>query len=321
MLVEDRLLPVNGLLGLVTPHDVNQPLLRDRGYDLAGLEVPVTVGAGKVVTDALLFNRERSVLLACEAKSGANVEPAQAAKYRELDAEAVVLAGNITLSSPVRPSVFPVYACQCEHIARIRRGLDEVELGCPIVGVCPDHILFDLPENTPEVLREAFPTSSLPLGGPPPRLIEFDQDSSATALTPAVRAQLVRALALRRQQVSVMWLAEEVAPYLTFYARAARQKLVKTVGEAARMIAQGDTSTFEYQGPTSNDGGFGFVRLLKTPEDNDPRGRTQAYQALARSSQGRRRRTRQHDPDQLDLLQELAQADDEDGTEEGEVTS
>jgi hypothetical protein len=318
MLVEDRLLPVNGLLGLVTPHDVNQALLLDHGYELEGLEVPVTGASGKVVIDVLLFNRERSVLLACEAKSGANVEGPQAAKYRTLDARDVVLAGNVTLSNPVQPTVIPVYACLCEHIARIRRGLNEVELACPIVGVCPDHILFDLPDGSPDVVRETFTIPLLSLVGPPPRLMEFDHETPADAITSAVRAQLVRALALRRQQVSVRWLAEEVAPHLTFYARAAQQKLVKTIGEAARMIAQSDASTFEYYGPKPNDAGGGFVRLLKTPEDNDPRGRTQAYQALARSSQVRRKRTRQHDPDQLDLLQELAQADDEDTTEAGE---
>lgn len=316
--MEDRLLPVNGLLGLVTPHDVNQPLLRDHGYELAGLEVPVTVGSGKVVIDVLLFNRERSVLLACEAKSGANVEALQAKKYRQLDAQAVVLAGNVTLSRQVQPTVVVVYTCLCEHVARIRRGLAEVDLNCPVVGVCPAHIVFDFSEGSPDIVHETFTMPSLSLVGPPPRLIEFDQESSVAAVTSAVRAQLVRALALQRQQVSVRWLAEEAAPYLTFYARAAQQKLVKTVGEAARVIAQSDTATFEYHGPAPNDAGGGFVRLLRSPEANDPRGRTQAYQALARSSQARRRRTRQHDPDQLDLLQELAQADDEDATEEGE---
>jgi len=318
--VEDRLLPVNGLLGLVTPHDVNQPLLRDGGFELVGLEIPVAVGSGKVVIDVLLINQEHSVLLACEAKSGANVEAPQAEKYRDLDANTVVQAASVTLRKPVKPSVIAVYACLCEHVARIRRGLADVKLSCPIIGVCRDHLIFDVPQDAPTVIHEALPNPSLSLVGPPPRLIEFDQDSPADAVLPAVRAQLVKALALRRQRVSVQWLAEAATPYLTFYGRNAKQRLVKTIGEAARMVSESDNATFEYHGPRPNDADCGFVRLLRTPEDNDPQGRTQAYQALARGSHVRRRRTRQHDPDQLDLLQELAQGDDEDVEDDGEGT-
>ncbi|TDV52455.1 hypothetical protein [Actinophytocola oryzae] len=316
--MEDRLLPINGLLGLVLPYGIDKPLLKESGYELAGLEVPVTTATGKVVIDVLLFNRDRSLLLACEAKSGANVEAPQAAKYRLLDAQGIVLAGNITLSSPIQPSVVAVYACLCQHIDRIRLGLNEVNLHSPIVGVCHEHITFDLSDQVPEPVLRTFPVRSLPLNGPPPSLIQFDHESSVADVTPAVRAQLVKALAVPKQQVTVRWLAEEAAPYLAFYARTAQQRLVRTVGEAARQIAQSDTATFEYHPPPPNDPNCGFVRFLRTPEDNDPRGRTQAYQALARSSQLRRKRTRQHDPDQLDLLQELLQADDEDTIEAGE---
>jgi hypothetical protein len=319
--VEDRLLPVNGLLGLVTRHDFNEPLLANGGFELAGLEVPVTVGAGKVVIDVLLFHPERSILLACEAKSGSNIETSQARRYEALDASDVVLAANITLSKPVQPSVVPIYACLCDNIARIRQGLRVAELSFPIIGVCREHISFDLPEDAHDTLRRALPARSLRLDGPPVHVIEFDQDSPVSALLPAVRAQLVTALASKRERVSTPWLAEQTARYLAFYARAARQKLVRTIGEAARLIAESDAATFEYHGPTANDAGY--VRLLKTPEDNDPRGRTQAYQALARSSQPRRKKTRPHDPDQLDLLRELMQADDEEDhvADEGEGLS
>jgi hypothetical protein len=91
------------------------------------------------------------------------------------------------------------------------------------------------------------------------------------------------------------------------------------VGEAAREVAKADPATFSYDPPTANRDGL--VRLLKTPEDNDTRGRTQSYQALARKDHTYRRRPRQLDPNQLDLLSELEQAEDvrdEDDTQDEE---
>jgi hypothetical protein len=55
------------------------------------------------------------------------------------------------------------------------------------------------------------------------------------------------------------------------------------VGEAAREVAKTDPATFSYDPPTANRDGL--VRLLKTPEDNDTRGRTQSY--VPSSSPGR----------------------------------
>ena len=319
--MEDRLLPTNGLLGLVTSHDVNEPLLRNAGFKLAGLEVPVAVGSGKVVVDVVLFNERESQFLACEAKSGANVERAQAEKYRALEANALVHASQVTLSNRVQPSVTVLYACQCEHVDRIRRGLSDAQLNCAVVGTCRNHLTFDVPADTPALLRETLPHPILALKGPPPRLIEFDHESPVSIIQPAVHAQLVRALAMRKTQVSARWLAEETAPHLPFYGRTARHQLIRKISEAARKVTEADRATFEYHGPRSNDENFGMVYLLKTPEDNDPRGRTQAYQALARGNQVRRRKTQQHDPDQLDLLQPLVQADDEDVTDDAEGTS
>jgi hypothetical protein len=51
------------------------------------------------------------------------------------------------------------------------------------------------------------------------------------------------------------------------------------------------------------------MHLRRTPEDNDPRGRTQAYQALARRP-GSRTRVPPPDPRQPDLFSELDVEDD-----------
>ena len=92
------------------------------------------------------------------------------------------------------------------------------------------------------------------------------------------------------------------------------------MGELAKRIAISDPGTFEYSaaGPNRD----GHVRLLRSPEENDPRGRTQAYQRLGRLRQGRARRPRREIPGQGSLLDELDKADANEesaGVTEGEV--
>jgi len=118
--------------------------------------------------------------------------------------------------------------------------------------------------------------------------------------------------------ITIGGLTERAAPYYGLYGRKAQNQLRKRVADVAREVARTHPATFSYDPPTANRDGL--VRLLKTPEDNDTRGRTQAYQALTRKDHTHRRRPRQLDPNQLDLLQELELAEDvgdEDDTQDG----
>ncbi len=74
--MDARLKPVNALLGLCIPGDLNPSVLYDAGFRVAGLEIPVLTPDGRVVIDVLLVHPERSHLVVCESKSGANVDAA-----------------------------------------------------------------------------------------------------------------------------------------------------------------------------------------------------------------------------------------------------
>lgn len=312
--MEERLRPLNGLLALLKPHDLTPALLHAAGFRLQGLEVPVTAGdLGTVVIDAVLFHPKHSLLVVCESKSGANVEAPQARKYAALDPSAVVKAARVTLTERITPTAVPLYVCQGQHYDRIKQGLASEEIECPVIGVSQDRIIFDCPDSTPEPLRAALLPSPLELTAPLPRLIELDEQSPVEMFEPSVSTQLVAALAHSLQQVSVRFIAEQAMPYLALYGQKARGLLVRKVGDAARKIAAADPLTFAYQPPGDNDRDGGLVHLLKTPEDKDLRGRTQAYQALTRAGRTRRRKAAPVDPGQLDLLRELEQAEDDSG--------
>lgn len=314
--MEQRLLPINTLLGLLLPNDVTPPALSEAGFTLAGLEVPAG-GPGRSVTiDAVLLHADTSHLLAVEAKSGANVESRQARAYAGLRASDVVQSAYVTLPQRVLPTIEVAYLCLAQHLDRVRRGLDQLELKPPIICLSDTAVTLDVRDAVREQLRVAFPVDGLLLRGPAPRLIAFDQDSEVEAVKPSVLAALVTAMARRQPQVGLTSLAEQATPHFALYGRRAQNRIKKKVAEAAGRISEDDPVSFEFV-PTTNVR-EGLVRIRRNPEDNDPRGRTRAYQAVGRPAGARRRRPRPEIPGQLDLLAALEPSDN-DETEESAV--
>lgn len=302
--MDERLRPLNGLLGLVIGDGLFPAPFKDAGFAVAGLEVPTRTPLGNVVIDVLLHQAATNELLACEVKSGANLEEDQARRYGAIDAAALVETAAITLPQRIRPSVRALYVCLKEHSSRIQQGLTAAGVAHDVLVIGPQEALYYPASSTrPGIVART------PLPVPPPPIVPFDHDSAPEEMAPAVHAELVAALAHRRPQVTVPWLAEQAAPYFSLYGRQERRRLIRKVGQAARSIADEDPATFVFVPSGGNDDAV--VRLLRTPETNDPRGRTQAYQALSRVGPRRGRRTKQEDPDQLDLLQHIEQDEDE----------
>lgn len=312
--MEERLRPVNALLGLLTRGDENPAALADAGFRLVGLEVPVAGPQGTVTVDAVLLHDESLHLLLCEVKSGANVDQGQAQRYAALDAGAVVQAGHVTLPRRGTLTVATAYVCLAQHADRIRLGMDTAGVRYPLLAVHEAMITLLDEGAASSQLRVAFGSGPIRLIRPPPRLVAFDHDSPVDVIQPFVKAELVAGLANRAGQLTVGGLTERITPYFGLYGRKARQRLIQRVGEAARRVAAADPDTFAYEAPAANRDGL--LRLLRTPESNDPRGRTQAYQALVRGGHTRRRRPVPVDPNQLDLLQELDEAEDVSDEEE-----
>jgi hypothetical protein len=164
---------------------------------------------------------------------------------------------------------------------------------------------------TGELLQAAFSTA-VSLKAPPGRYIPFDHESDLEFIRPCVRAALISALPLRMPTISITSLTERAAPHYVLYSAATQQRLKRQVGQAAREVSDSEPSIFEYHPTLSNH--EAFIRFLHSPEENDPRGRTQGYQRLARSAQ-RPRRQRPEIPGQGSLLDELDKADSNEGDE------
>lgn len=290
--------------------------LADAGFRVAGMEVPVGIGAEKVVVDVVLLHEGSALFVACEAKSGRNVEERQARKYTTLDPVALTQATSVDLAGRTRPRVAALYVCLGENVSRIQQGLTAAGMQVPVLAIDPTSAMLRNREVGPGELAVAFPDSHVDLPFGVPRIVPCDDQSTEEMVRPQVEAVLVAHLSRRSEQVATAVLANETLTHLPIYGKAARQRFQRTVDDSARAIAAAHPATYEFTGSTGTR--EAQVRFLSTPEDNDPRGRTQAYQALARTGHTRRRRPAWTDPDQLDLLAEIDGTDDqpEDESEE-----
>lgn len=303
--MEARLVPVNALIGLVTADGLNRAVLAETGFEIAGLEVPCLTDAGTVVIDVVLANRSTGHLIACESKFGSNVEVAQAKCYQALLPRTVVRSTLVTLTTRAEPTLEIIYAAMAGNRDRMRLSLSEAGVDFPMLSISRQEIELLNVENVSQVLRDAF-NPPLELVAPPARFIPFDHESSLDIIRPYVKSALVAALSQQMPMISDGSLTERAASHYPLYAVKAQNRLKKLISQAAAEVAASDPDTFQYNGPTANHDGF--IRFMRSPEQNDPRGRTQAYQRLARGSQRSRRRPEIEG--QGNLLDELEKADD-----------
>ncbi|MER7126725.1 hypothetical protein [Micrococcus luteus] len=259
------------------------------------------------MADIIIANGDTGHILLFESKCGGNIEPEQCSRYSALNATQVVKNAYIDLRQRNTPTVEVIYACLGQYADRIRLGLDSAGVAFPILSV-HDRAITVEGAALGEPLREMF-SSPVVLKAPPERLIPFDADSSPEIIEPHVYASLVAALSQNLPDISLTALTERSVRHFLLFGTKARGVLVRKVGDVARHIAERAPTTFEYHWPRGNRDGW--VTMLKSPESLDPRGRTQAYQALARP--GRSRRSSKKSAiiaGQTDLLDELDRADE-----------
>jgi hypothetical protein len=303
--VESRLVPVNAILDPALADGLNPAPLADAGWAVAALEVPVRVSGETVVCDVVLFNPQAGHLLVVEAKSGANVEPEQGRKLTALTPELLVIAGGITVPKPVSLHCEVLYACLADNADRICLGADEAGLRVPVLAVSRSDARLLQPQTAGPLLSAAFSSPAV-WTHPVARIVPFDHESPAEAFDQPVRAELIAAMAQQRPSVTVRALTEQAVRHFSIYGRAAQNRLLRAVRDAARRAAEAEPERFRYErstGVTEE-----RVAVLRSPETFDRRGRTQGYQAVW-GSRAIRSRRRAEIPGQMDLFSELDEAE------------
>lgn len=311
--MDRRLIPVNAVIGMLTPGTGWPTPLKEAGYALAALEVPIRGLAGDVVIDAVAVNRTANDLLAAECKGGRNVEAEQARRYDALPAEpdAVVRAANVSLPTAGSRSLDTVFVCLSEHVLRVKVGLEAAGAPQPILAVGQQVSHHGEPFRH-EALRTAF-TRPHDTDGPPPAIIQVDAGSPDETFDRLVTAELVAAMAHRKVNVTIRAVTEGVVRHWSIYGAAARGQLQRRVEASARRVCEHDPDRFLYR-PPSERSHEPSVDIIATPEDADPRGRTQAYQVVGRRLPQAARRVKREIEGQErfhldDLVSDLDEAD------------
>ncbi|MDE0290004.1 MAG: hypothetical protein OXM88_15710 [bacterium] len=302
--MERRLLPVNALIALCNSGNLYPDTLKRSGYYVAGIEVPAVTDDGTVVIDVVMFHPERNVILAGEAKSGANVDVEQARRYGQLRADAVIQAASINVRTHGELRIQPLYCCPAENVVRVMRGLQVAGVQCPVLAFGSESIEHRGAPFLDLVIEEEFKWP-IRVPGPPPRIIPVDDKSPDRLFDDLVLAALIAEMSKKRTEVMVPVLAAQAIPHLGVYAAAARNGLIRKVDSAVRRIAGKDATTFEYLGKIGSRE-YALIRFLRSPEDSTPQGRTQVYQAIRRPHRKRPQESVRSDGTQMKLFDEMA---------------
>lgn len=309
--MERRLIPLNAVIGLYSETTTSWPRpFADAGYRLEAIEFPIEVdGEGRVVADAIGFKTAESRFALHEAKSGTSVDASQARRYSLADPAFLVRTLSVTITSADVPRAQGNYVCMREHEDRVLWQLREAGVELPVLSLGASDITAVGAEFDDPALRAAF-GSPIPVTTLPPALVTVDADSSDDDFDQIVFPSLIAAASMRIEQMSVERLTEESIPPYPLFPGAYKRRLRVRVAESAQRAAEADPARWQYQRRGAGD--EGLVRVLVTPEDADPRGRTQQYQSMRTRLQSRgRRRTRPEIPGQASFFVDDAQLERE----------
>jgi len=277
--LEERLIPLNAWLALMRG-DAGWPApFREMGFRIYRLEAPVSTTESLVVVDALAIAEVQRVVLAVEAKSGANVDAAQARRYEAMAASDV--ERQHTLPFPARvASLEPLYACIEESVDRIRMGLASagVTVSLLVVGDARSRL-----EPRQGSSLKPFDVSTPP--GPPPAIVRLDAESPDDELREVLLPEVMAAASRGEEVVAVGDLLARAVPYWSVYGRAAKGRLRRKGEGVLRGLATGQFKGEFRVEPGGQEVDGPVVRILRSPAAFDPRGETQGWQRLRRKGE------------------------------------
>lgn len=304
--MDDRLIPINGVIALLRGEGGWPRLLGDQGFRRDKLEVPLQTSLGPVRVDAVLYRKQPDLILLVEAKSGKNIDRKQATRYLSANAEWLRRVG--ALPAPLRRNpavpVRTMFAGLEKHRAQLERALREFEIDAPLLTVGASRARLTGASCVPGL--DDFDMQHK--AGLPPARLPIDHQSQDDELRELVIPELIAAQAQDEDVVAVESLAARILPEWAVLSHSARRSFANRVSQLVRHLAtHGMRGQFRYEPETRADM-TGRIIIERTPATDDPRGRTRAWQAQQNRAGAALRRQRRHPtPGQLSL-DDLAEA-------------
>lgn len=276
--MDQRLIPLNGLLALVRGDGGWPSALGDQGFRVHLVEAPVYSEPANIRVDAILYRLYPALILLCECKGGRNVEPRQARSY--LAAELDGLRGPGTLPPELRGSdavkIRTVFVGRTEMRADLLASLAQFDLEAPVLTLGRDRAtLTDVPAD---VSLDEFDVEHD--AGLPPARFPIDSESPAEEIVELVVQHLVAAQARSEEFVPVAQLARAILPGFAILGREAQREFSKRVEAVTQQFLVGDLAKqFRFERSQAYEP---RVAVVRTPASADPRGATQQWQAQGR---------------------------------------
>ena len=302
--MDDRLIPLNGLIALLRGEGGWPGLLRDQGFLRHQLEVPMSTPLGDFRADALIYRRRPDLILLCESKSGRNIEEQQARRYEAADIEWLRRAGGIPpeLMGPSTTRVRPLFIGREEHRADLEHGLRLLDIEAPLLTVGAERVRLSGASGTPGL--DDFDVGHG--GGLPPARIPVDHQSDDEPLLEQLIPQIIAAQARDEDIVAATSIADSILPEWAVLAHGARQSFVRRIEILLTGLAAGEfRGQFRYE-RAQGTGDRGRIVLETTPATRDPRGRTQAWQAQQNRARQALKRPRPSQPPGQMSIDDLA---------------
>jgi hypothetical protein len=276
--MDDRLIPLNGLIALLRGEGGWPGLLRDQGFLRHQLEVPISTPLGDLRADALIYRRQPDLVLLCESKSGRNVEEQQARRYEAAVIESLRRPGSIPpelVGSWTSVMVRPLFIGREEHRADLEHGLRRLGIEAPLLTVGAERVRLSGASGTTGL--DDFDEQHD--GGFPPTRIPVDHQSDDEPLLELLVPKLIAAQAREEDILAVESLAGAILPEWAVLSHGARQAFVRRLEALSIGLARDEfRGQFRYE-RAQGTGDRGRIVFEATPATRDPRGRTQAWQA------------------------------------------
>lgn len=282
--MEPRLVPINGLIALITGDGGWPQPFSDAGYRIHGIEALVVPAAKRrVVIDVLLAHDDTGTVVLSECKGGQNLRERQMETYGQVTpthvAQQVGLPFRVT-------GVEVMVTGLMDHRDRIRTAMVALRLDLPLLLIGSD-------EARMEGDLAGVTTFSVALPGPPPRIIVIDDVSSDEELVRHLLPGLIAAAARGESIVGIEALLQGVIPWWALYHHLGGKKRLCVRATSAMRAAIDNNFPKDFVVEHRSGQDCGVIRILKTPAANPPRGVTQGWQRLQRQAEralGRRRR-------------------------------
>jgi hypothetical protein len=299
--VDERLIPINGLLALLRGEGGWPGILRDQGFRRHQLEVPISSPLGDARADALIYRRQPALILLCECKSGRHVEPEQARRYVAVDVSWLRRSGAIPpelIPAGRAVHVHALFVGREEHRADLERALRHLDIEAPLLTIGVARVRLSGASG----IQGLDDFDQHHDRGLPPGRIPVDHQSADEELLELLIPEVIAAQARAEEIVAVEAIAASILPEWPILSHGARQSFTSRLEPLMVALASGEfRGQFRYERARGT-GDRGRIVIEATPATRDPRGRTQAWQAQQRRAETvLRRRPRKELPGQLSI--------------------